>query len=139
MRFILTLAVIIAFSFSYERKVYDVYRNSGGRVLKIPYGEYPEDVRWHTFKDTVTVTLEVGKKVAYIRKFHSSWKYKTPNDGAWWYTHDGYHESSNAMRWYYDSNIGAVVIEYFHSSNADDDILTRREFLLDVTHERIYR
>ena len=116
-----------------------VYKNTGSRVLNIPYGNAPTDVSWHRYVDDVVVTLEVGSKISYIKKFHSTWKYKTPNEGSWWYTHDGYHDTSNAMRWYYDETNEAIVIEYYHRSNADDDILTRRELLFDISRDTIWR
>ena len=126
-------------SFTDKPKRYITYYNTGSRVLKIPYGKAPDAVRWHTHTDSVNVILEVGKKVAYIKKFHSVWEYKTPSDGAWWYTRDGYHDASNAMRWYKDDTHNAIVIEYYHRSNSDDDILTRREILSGVLVDTIWK
>ena len=121
------------------KRQYTVYKNVGIRVIDVPYNKRGECIRWHRYTDTLTVTLEVSSKVTYLHKYNSTWKYRTPNDGVLWYTNDMEQHASNAMRWYYDGNVEAIIIEYFRDTNRTSDDLTRRETLHDIQITSIWK
>lgn len=139
MRLTLLLAALIALtSFNTPPRKFVQYK-SNGRILKIPYGSNVVQYSWHTYTDDVCVTFEISNKVAYISKYRSEWKYRKKSGTDWWYTHGNHDMEANAMRWFFDCNSNAIFVEYYHRNNKNDSMMTRREVLLDVSRDTIWR
>ena len=113
------------------------YVNDGQRELYIPSKSSTSGIGWHIHKDNLQVELKVLSKnriqithrksvVSYLKMYDSDL-----------YIARGQHlgDLPRVVKWFYDVNCNALVIDYIHYSSGGDTSLSKREVLRSIRIE----